>query len=379
MEKTFKHGHALLIGVDKHKDPQYNLPTIKKDINALYNVLLNPELCAYEEDNILKITGEDATKQKILDGLDWLKNKVKSDQGNSTAIIYYSGHGYRDEKNNNEYYLAPYDGDTRQTFIKDDVFSEKVNEIDPERLLIILDSCYSGESDVKDFMPIDEDSRRTGLVESPMNPEKFILNSDSVVSNIDNPESDTKSFNPLQVGKGRASLFASRGEELSHLRKDRKMSVFTYHLIEALSGKATSSSEVKEVLVTDVMSYVARQVPLTTKKDYKKNQNPVFQLSGASFPIALLLGGKGIEPGTKTTEVVAEVINLNALEEAYFQADYITMVEILDSYYDKNPDYQYAQLKQTLNHNLRNGTVPPPMINQALKILINDLKRKLKS
>ena len=69
---------------------------------------------------------------------------------------------------------------------------------------------------------------------------------------------------------------------------------------------------------------------------------------------------------------------LNALEEAYFQADYITMVEILDSYYDKNPDYQYTQLKQTLNHNLRNGTVPPPTINQALKLLINDLKQKLK-
>ena len=74
------------------------------------------------------------------------------------------------------------------------------------------------------------------------------------------------------------------------------MSIFTYHLIEALTGHAQPEEGAMEVLVSDVMSYVWRKVPDSTKAEYGAAQEPDYQVSG-NFPIALLLGGKGIAKG----------------------------------------------------------------------------------
>jgi hypothetical protein len=54
-----------------------------------------------------------------------------------------------------------------------------------------------------------------------------------------------------------------------------------------------------EVLVTDVMSYVARQVPVSARNQAHADQQPDFQLSGGSWPVAALLGGKGLGKGVE--------------------------------------------------------------------------------
>jgi hypothetical protein len=74
------------------------------------------------------------------------------------------------------------------------------------------------------------------------------------------------------------------------------MSVFTYHLIEALTGHAQPHDSAKEVLVSDVMSYVTRTVPESALREANAEQTPDFQVSG-NFPVALLLGGKGLSKG----------------------------------------------------------------------------------
>jgi hypothetical protein len=74
------------------------------------------------------------------------------------------------------------------------------------------------------------------------------------------------------------------------------MSIFTYHLIEALTGHAQPAEGATEVLVTDVMGYVHRKVPKSARSDWNAEQQPDYQLSG-NFPIALLLGGKGLTKG----------------------------------------------------------------------------------
>ncbi len=45
------------------------------------------------------------------------------------------------------------------------------------------------------------------------------------------------------------------------------------------------------------MTYVARQVPITAREQRQADQQPVFQLSGGSWPVASLLGGKGLTKG----------------------------------------------------------------------------------
>jgi len=74
------------------------------------------------------------------------------------------------------------------------------------------------------------------------------------------------------------------------------MSIFTYHLIEALTGHAQPQEGATEVLVSDVMGHVWRRVPESAKADWGSEQTPDYQVSG-NFPVALLLGGKGLSKG----------------------------------------------------------------------------------
>ena len=84
------------------------------------------------------------------------------------------------------------------------------------------------------------------------------------------------------------------------------MSVFTYHLVEALTGH-TGRPAWPDVTVTEVMEYVGRTVPPTALSQHRAVQQPVFRYSGTAFPIALVLGGKGVEKGAAAPDPLAEL------------------------------------------------------------------------
>jgi hypothetical protein len=91
-------------------------------------------------------------------------------------------------------------------------------------------------------------------------------------------------------------LSSSTGDQSSYVRDDGTMSVFTYHLVEALTGHAQPQEGATEVLVSDVMSYVYRRVPQTVSHQGGGEQQPDYLVTG-NFPIALLLGGQGLAKG----------------------------------------------------------------------------------
>ena len=76
----FEHGYALLIGVDQNKQPNLALPIVKKDVTKLKEVITHPERCGYREENVQVLTGPDATRSNILDGLEWLKAKLEAER-----------------------------------------------------------------------------------------------------------------------------------------------------------------------------------------------------------------------------------------------------------------------------------------------------------
>ncbi|MBU0705028.1 MAG: caspase family protein, partial [Chloroflexi bacterium] len=93
MSHTFTHGYALLIGVDENHVSAYALPDVAKDIQALAEVLVHSQRCAYPDDNVKTLTGQEATRQSIMDGLEWLQEHIQADtSGNATTIVYYTGH-----------------------------------------------------------------------------------------------------------------------------------------------------------------------------------------------------------------------------------------------------------------------------------------------
>ncbi|MBU0491132.1 MAG: caspase family protein [Chloroflexi bacterium] len=298
MADTFSHGYALLIGVDENQADGWALPDVARDIAALAAVLSHPRRCAYAPDHVKTITGASATRNGILKGLDWLGEQVAADQsGNATAVIYYTGHGWRDAQGTS--YLIPYDlraDRVRLSALQAADFAEAVGALSPRRLLVVLDCCHAGAMGVKGaLLP-------TGYVESAVAPVLFALGEAVVGPGA----KGGPGFEALTEGQGRAVLSSSTGEQRSYLRQDGQMSIFTYHLIEALTGGAAPPPGAAEVLVSDVMSHVYRHVPVSARADRNAEQTPDFQMSG-NFAVALLLGGQGLSKGQPAPDPLAPI------------------------------------------------------------------------
>ena len=84
------------------RSPGGRCPTWPKTSQLCPTVLAHPERCAYPMENIKTIMGPAATREGILAGLVWLEERLRADTGgdatatgNATAVIYYTGHGWR--------------------------------------------------------------------------------------------------------------------------------------------------------------------------------------------------------------------------------------------------------------------------------------------
>jgi hypothetical protein len=272
---AFDKGYALLIAVNENLIPNYALPSVAKDASGLRDVLIHPQRCAYAEKNVRLLSGGEASRDGIRGGLSWLKERLAADSTeNATAVIFYSGHGAFN-KDDKSYYLLPYDlrSPLADSLIRASEIAAEIEQVRPRRLLVILDCCHAGGMGIKgEDLFIGEGLEKSAAPAS------------------------ARGIVALSEGQGRAVLSSSTAAESSYVRADRKMSIFTYHLVEALTGHAQPAGA-KEVLVSDVMSYVSRKVPASARAEYDVPQTPVFDVSGENFPIALLLGGEGASKG----------------------------------------------------------------------------------
>ena len=143
---------------------------------------------------------------------------------------------------------------------------------------------------VKELAPV-VDAPATGFASAAIPPGLLMAGAQALSA-----AAGSKGLEQLAQGAGRAVLSSSQGEQRSYIRRDRKMSIFTYHLVEALTGHAQPAEGATEVLISDVMSHVWRRVPASARADCDADQQPDYQVSG-NFPVALLLGGKGLSKG----------------------------------------------------------------------------------
>jgi len=280
MSEKFSHGYALLIGVGESGYPKWSLPVTVKDIQALQGILIDPNLCGYPDDkqHIRLLNDAAATRSAILEELHWLKNQADADP-EATVIIYYSGHGWLDQSTDN-YYLIPHDVepvDISNSALSAVDFTNALRQINSQRLLVIIDSCHA------EGMAIAKNNQTAiklppTFVETPL-PKSLI--------------------NELKQGNGRAIFTSSRGYQKSWVRPDGLMSIYTYHLIEALKGAGNQPGE-RVVRLSNVMNHLGKAVPENAFKLYQAEQIPFFNTVCEDFPVALLHGGKGLSTGERT-------------------------------------------------------------------------------
>ncbi|MBH8566935.1 caspase family protein [Nostoc sp. CENA67] len=275
MTEKFTHGYALLIGVGESAYSKLSLPVTVKDTQAIYAALIDPDLCAYpdNQDHIRVLNNKNATKTGILDGLNWLKEKAQSDPG-ATVFVYYSGHGWVD-KTTKQYYLLQHDikpTKIASSALSAEDFTSALRQIQSERLLVVIDSCHAAGMATSKDADLELDEEFDDFIR--VAPSKGLIDE-------------------LKQGKGRVVFTSSEGEQKSYWVKDETISIYTYHFLEALQGAGNKPGD-KEVRVSNIMNHLGKAVPETARQLYKVEQVPYNDITGGDFVIAKLLGGKGL-------------------------------------------------------------------------------------
>lgn len=247
MPSSFNHGYALLIGIGA------DLPVTIKDATGMRDILLDQQRCAYPASQVKLLTGTQARRQGVLDGLDWLIEQTQQDS-ESTAVVYFSGHGGLMP----DYHLMPFgyrSDDITGTAISGVEFTDKLRVIQARKMLVLLDCCHAGGiAEVK----------APSFIRSPAPPD---------INQV------------LAAGSGKVVIASSRGDEFSYT--STPYSIFTQALREALAGYGAAERD-GYAYISDIAMYVGRVVPDRTSN----RQHPILKFAHAdNFAIAYYASG----------------------------------------------------------------------------------------
>ena len=128
--------HALVIGNNNYTDPQWtNLSNAVNDAKTVAAVL--QKKYGFETTLLLN-----AKRVEMLEAIETMRNKLTEDDN---LLIYYAGHGQRDDANNRAYWI-PVDSaaDSSTNWIPSYQITDHVNAMNARHVLLVVDSCYAG-------------------------------------------------------------------------------------------------------------------------------------------------------------------------------------------------------------------------------------------
>jgi hypothetical protein len=244
MSTQFDQGYAVVIGVGA------DLPVTIDDATIIADLLKNPDRCAYPNNHVRLLIGQQAHREAILSALDWLASAAQPD---STALVYFSGHGLEKP----DYYLMPfgYDiNDLERTTVRGVLFSEKLHAIQSGKLLVLLDCCHAGGQ-----------AQAKGMAKSPL---------------------PLPAIDELGRSSGRVIIASSRKDEVSWT--GQPYSVFTQAIVEGLAGHGAFEQD-GYARALDLALWTGRVVPDRTNDQ----QHPIVKVSNLedNFAVAWYAGG----------------------------------------------------------------------------------------
>ena len=236
---------AVVIGVNSYPHVR-QLKYAVNDAVAFSNHLV--EYNQVPKENVVLLLDEEANLTRLRSALGiHMKNKASKED---MVIIYFAGHGATERDSTSpdgdglEKYLLPYDVDPKElyaTAMPMEEISRLFSRIRSDRLVFIVDTCYSGASGGRTVSVADI---RAGI-------------SDGFLDRVTG-------------GKGKIILTASAANEVSAESDEMQHGIFTHFLIKGLQGEADSDGD-GLITVDEVYTYVSKQVPQATNQE----QHPV--------------------------------------------------------------------------------------------------------
>ncbi len=246
---------ALVIGISNFKKPGINLKYASKDAKDFYDYLVSD--AGFKKDHICLLLNQDATRENIMTAFGSNFLPAVCEKGD-IVVIFISTHGTPSEKDaGKQNYIVAYDTDPNNLFptgVDMDLLYQRIKKgVDTERVLIVMDTCYSG----------------AGI------PGKAL--------------SDSANFDASSVaqGTGRLVITSSANNERSYESNNCENGVFTKHFLKALKQN-------KNVDVKKAFEEAQENVRWEVKSTMSKSQVP--QLGGKWEGAELILAAPATKP-----------------------------------------------------------------------------------
>ena len=214
--------HALIIGIDVY----VSAPPLRFAVSDATGVKAAIESLGFKSENVQILLNQTATRSNITNA--FLKYSQNGCAYDDRLVVFFAGHGHTvDSYRGQVGFLVPHDGDPRDlsTLIRWDEFTRNADLLPAKHVLFLMDACYGGLMVTRSATP--------GSV-------RFVR--DMLTRH---------SRQVLTAGKANETVADSGGPLPNH-------SIFTGHLLDALSGRAKDNND--NVTANGVMSYVYSRV-----------------------------------------------------------------------------------------------------------------------
>ncbi|MBL6446279.1 caspase family protein [Fulvivirga sp. 29W222] len=247
--------YVVAVGINKYKNEALNLNYAAEDAEGFVKVVGEHSKKLFDRVEIIPLYNEEATRESILNKMEALSKVVKPQD---VLFFYYAGHGSMVDNN---FYFIPSDNirlysedKLKKNAIYAGELQEKLAKTAALKQLVIIDACQSGGSV--------ELLAQRGAAEE-------------------------KALAQLSRSTGIHVLASAGSEQFAVEFKELGHGLFTYVLLEALSGKADGLPQDGKVTIYELKSYLDNQVPEYSRKFKGKMQFPYTFSRGHDFPIVI--------------------------------------------------------------------------------------------
>ena len=133
--------YILAVGISKYRNTALKLDYAAKDASDFAQAFKSQKNRLYRDVVIKLLTDENAKRDDVLDGLEWIRRELTS---RDVALVFFAGHGVND--NDGVYYYLPQDSDVDKLKRTGVIFTEIRNTLAslPGKALFFVDTCHSG-------------------------------------------------------------------------------------------------------------------------------------------------------------------------------------------------------------------------------------------
>ncbi len=254
--------YLLVLGVNKYRNPKYVLNYAKNDAQSFLKTIEKNAEPIFHSTHAFFLADEQVNKQEVKQTFDKIASEIGPED---VFVMYYAGHGVMTEKDMDrdaEFFLVT--SDITNLFGDDITLREKAisarelltysREIAAQKQLFVIDACQSGGA-------------LTAFATRGAPREKALAQ--------------------LARSSGTFFLTASQDAQYANEVGDLKHGIFTYAILEILTGEVSEYRTDEKITVSEIKSYVESRVPELSKQYHGSEQFPTSYSFGQDFPLAV--------------------------------------------------------------------------------------------